>query len=312
MKRNTTEISRDALREDVIATIKEDYHKEDLVMSEFLRSVDDLSLAEKKELLRWAGDDIEMVVLHNGDIVAKADVYEELVTGLNMVVEALGYDVEESGFGYSDDGLACVSGGDIDSFEEGFDWIEDELRGGYGSGPEGLQVVEGLNLTMRAIGFTSENGSEFVFEGIDEIYYMDNGNKSSMGDGLQALKMNLFEVGFLELTSDAISFTLDGSSYVVGWEKEFPDMLSFFDVEGDYSVAGSKEEIIEELQTMKSAEAVILEFAKQADVLLQRHGAKERINERSCLDEKITHAKENRSGEKTHEPGWLQKEEQCR
>lgn len=53
---------------------------------------------------------------------------EKLVTLLNHQIEQLGYDVETEGFGYDEEGnISALSGDDLISFEEGLDFLIDEL-----------------------------------------------------------------------------------------------------------------------------------------------------------------------------------------
>lgn len=52
---------------------KEEYKESDVLMSEFLRSCDDLTVDEKRELLHWAGDDDLMEVTDDGDVVVKKE-----------------------------------------------------------------------------------------------------------------------------------------------------------------------------------------------------------------------------------------------
>lgn len=52
---------------------KKEYMKSDVVMSEFLRSYNDLTVDEKRELLHWAGEDDLMEVTDDGDVVVKKE-----------------------------------------------------------------------------------------------------------------------------------------------------------------------------------------------------------------------------------------------
>lgn len=52
---------------------KKEYMKSDVVMSEFLRSCDDLTVDEKREMLHWAGEDDLMEVTDDGDVVVKKE-----------------------------------------------------------------------------------------------------------------------------------------------------------------------------------------------------------------------------------------------
>ena len=50
---------------------KKEYIRSDVVMSEFLRSCDDLTVDEKRELLHWAGEDDLMEVTDDANVVEK-------------------------------------------------------------------------------------------------------------------------------------------------------------------------------------------------------------------------------------------------
>ena len=53
---------------------------------------------------------------------------EKLVSILNYVVESLGYEAEQDGFGYDESfQISALSGNDMDSFEEGLDFLLHEI-----------------------------------------------------------------------------------------------------------------------------------------------------------------------------------------
>lgn len=55
----------------LVELYKKEYMKSAIVMSEFLRSVKGLTPEEKRELLKWSGDDAFMTVLDTGEITEK-------------------------------------------------------------------------------------------------------------------------------------------------------------------------------------------------------------------------------------------------
>ena len=52
---------------------------------------------------------------------------DNAVTGLNNIVESLGYDVKTDGFGYTEEKIFAITGDDIDDFEEGIDFLLSEM-----------------------------------------------------------------------------------------------------------------------------------------------------------------------------------------
>lgn len=52
---------------------------------------------------------------------------DNAVTGLNNIVESLGYDVKTDGFGYTQEKVFAINGDDIDDFEEGIDFLLSEM-----------------------------------------------------------------------------------------------------------------------------------------------------------------------------------------
>lgn len=52
---------------------------------------------------------------------------DNAVTGLNNIVESLGYDVKTDGFGYTQEKVFAITGDDIDDFEEGIDFLLSEM-----------------------------------------------------------------------------------------------------------------------------------------------------------------------------------------
>lgn len=64
-----TILDKIATKLDQLDSIKEEYRKSDLTMSEFLRSFDGLTVSQKKELLNWSGDDEYVTVTDTGEIV---------------------------------------------------------------------------------------------------------------------------------------------------------------------------------------------------------------------------------------------------
>ena len=53
---------------------------------------------------------------------------EKLVSILNYVVESLGYEVDQDGFGYDESfQISALSGNDMDSFEDGLDFLLHEI-----------------------------------------------------------------------------------------------------------------------------------------------------------------------------------------
>jgi len=53
---------------------------------------------------------------------------EKLVTILNYLIEKIGYEVDTDGFGYYEDGeIFSITGNDIETFEEGLEFLLSEL-----------------------------------------------------------------------------------------------------------------------------------------------------------------------------------------
>lgn len=57
---------------DFAAMVKKEYIRNDVCMSELLRWHDELTVAQKRELLLWSGDDEFMQVTETGELVRKA------------------------------------------------------------------------------------------------------------------------------------------------------------------------------------------------------------------------------------------------
>lgn len=55
---------------------------------------------------------------------------DKLVSVLNVIIEKIGYDANSQGFGYEEDGtISRICGDEIESFDEGLDFLMDEMKG---------------------------------------------------------------------------------------------------------------------------------------------------------------------------------------